>query len=133
MKPWSHCSQSEPTALANDSSTHQLRFRSACQDFIFTDFRAAARKLVEERLWNAHSKVNLTFRPYLAQFRAGDGQEKKVERRKAETLYLKFIKSSQAFYRGFIQRLASNFKDIPEIISTSHSMGLDVTNATFGA
>ncbi len=107
------------------ASTYGPRFRSACQDYIFIDYIAAAKKKVEDRLWNAHSKVNSKFRPYLARFRDGNGQKLKVERRKAEKVYLAFIKSSQAFYRGYIQRVASNFEDIPEILSLAREMGLD--------
>lgn len=116
----------------HESSTHNLRFRAACQDFIFIDFKAAAERQVEERLWTAHSKANSRFRPVLARFREGDGQKLKVERRKAEKVYLAFIKSSQTFYRGYIQRLAANFKDIPEILSLARGMELDSRNRLAG-
>lgn len=86
---------------------------------------AAAKKQIEERLWNVHSKVNSRFRPFLARFREGDGQKLKVERRKAEKLYLAFIKSSQAFYRGYIQRIGSSFEGVPEILSLARDMGMD--------
>ncbi|OAP61180.1 hypothetical protein AYL99_03381 [Fonsecaea erecta] len=101
------------------------KFRSACQDFLFLDFEAAAGKKVEDRLWNAHMKANSRFRQYLANFREGEGKKKVVERRKAEKLYLEFIKSSQRFYREYIQRLASNFKDISEILEIARDMKLD--------
>ncbi|KAJ9603778.1 hypothetical protein H2200_011964 [Cladophialophora chaetospira] len=112
-----------------DIARRALKFRAACQDYIFIDFKAAAEKQIEERLWAAHGKVNLMFRPFLARFRDGDGQKLKVERRKAEKVYLAFIKSSQTFYRGYIQRLASNFKDIPEILSLARGMGFDTFSA----
>ena len=65
------------------------------------------------------------FRPYLARFRKGDGKKKHVERRKAEKLFLDFIKSSMRFYRGFIQRLASHFKDVPEVFEIARKFSLD--------
>jgi hypothetical protein len=121
-------------ALSRPETKHEnlepllAKFRAACQDYIFSDFEAAAKKQVEARLWAAHSKVNSRFRPLLARFREGDGQKLKVERRKAEKVYLLFIKSSQAFYRNYIQRLASNFEGIPEILSLAHGMELDSMN-----
>ena len=101
------------------------RFRLACQDLIFVDFAAAAQKKTESRLWDAHSKVNKKFRQFLAQFREGDGKKNHVERRKAEKLYLEFIKSSMRFYRGYIQRLASHFTDIPEVFKIARKFNLD--------
>ena len=125
MRAWSLYSSSESTNPLPWSSTHGHRLRAACQDYIFIDFGAAAKKGIEQRLWAAHMKVNATFRPFLASFREEDGQKLKVERRKAEKLYLGFIKSSQSFYRGYIQRLASNFKDVPEILSLARAMQFD--------
>lgn len=105
--------------------THNFRFRSACQDFLFIDFGAATETQVEARLWTAHSKVNSKLREHLAEFRKDEGLKKKVERRRAEKNYLTFIKSSQTFYRGFIQRLASAFTDVPEIVSVARGMDLE--------
>ncbi|KAK4944449.1 hypothetical protein LTR10_016123 [Elasticomyces elasticus] len=105
------------------------KFRLACQDFIFIGFEAAAQKKTESRLWDAHSKVNKKFRQFLAPFREGDGKKKHVERRKAEKLYLEFIKSSMRFYRGYIQRLASHFSDIPEVFEIARKFNLDTKSA----
>ena len=52
----------------------------------------------------------------MQQFREENGKKKKpVEKRKLEKHYLEFIKSSQRFYRGYIQHLSSHFGDIPEL------------------
>jgi hypothetical protein len=99
--------------------------RTACHDFVFIDFDAATETKAETRLWDAHAKVNQKFRPFLAKFRDGDGKKKHVERRKAEKLYLDFIKSSMRFYRGYIQRLASHFRDIPEVLEVAKKFSLD--------
>jgi tetratricopeptide (TPR) repeat protein len=88
------------------------------------DFEAAVENKVEESLWEAHQKVNTKFRRNLEQFRDAEGQKRKVERRKAEKLYVQFIKSSQSFYRGYIQCLASTFQGIPEIELLAHDMDL---------
>ncbi|KIW38588.1 uncharacterized protein PV06_09544 [Exophiala oligosperma] len=105
------------------------RLRTACQDYVFADFELAAKHKIESRLWEAHSKVNKTFRVILARFREGESKKKHVERRKAEKLYLDFIKSSMRFYRGYIQRLASHFADIPEVFEVARKFNLDITSA----
>jgi len=61
----------------------------------------------------------------LARFREGEGKKKPVERRKAEKLYLDFIKSSTRFYRGYIQRLALHFKDVPEVFEIARKFSLE--------
>ncbi|KAL2408091.1 hypothetical protein ABEF95_002196 [Exophiala dermatitidis] len=130
-KAVSHAEKDVLTALAVKDVAYTTldqrlaKLRSACQDYILHDFAAAVKEEVEARLWNAHSKVNGKFRIWLAQFREGDGRKKPVERRKAEKLYLEFIKSSMRFYRGYIQRLASNFGGIDEIVELARRFNLD--------
>ncbi|EXJ83818.1 hypothetical protein A1O1_07445 [Capronia coronata CBS 617.96] len=93
------------------------------------DFTAAVQAKVAMRLWEAHSKVNQRYRPFLAQFREEQAKKRPVERRKAEKLYLEFIKSSMRFYRGYIQRLASNFRDVPEVMEIARRFNLDTLSA----
>lgn len=113
--------QGSQNAIAN-----HCRYRDACVNFIFLDWNAAASRDVETYLWNNHAEINSKkFRPYLTRFREGDGKKKHVERRKAEKLYLDFIKSSMRFYRGFIQRLASHFKDVPEVFEIARKFRLN--------
>lgn len=50
-----------------------------------------------------------------SQFRDENGRRRPVEKRKLEKHYLDFIKSSQRFYRGYIQRLSSHFGGIAEL------------------
>lgn len=50
-----------------------------------------------------------------SQFRDENGKKRPVEKRKLEKHYLDFIKSSQRFYRGYIQHLSSHFGGIPEL------------------
>ena len=80
---------------------------------------------MEIHLWDNHGRVNSKFRAQLAVFRKGEGKKKHIERRKAEKLYLDFIKSSMRFYRGFIQRLASHFKNVPEVFEIARKFNLD--------
>jgi hypothetical protein len=90
---------------------------------MFLNFNAAVD--LEARLWAAHTRVNSKYRTVLARFREGDGKKKSVERRKAEKLYLDFVKASMKFYRGQIQRLASHFEDTPEVFAITRSSSLD--------
>ncbi|CAG8406523.1 unnamed protein product [Penicillium salamii] len=99
-----------------DEFEHYLaEFRTSCQNALLFDFNAAREADVEGRLWDAHLKVNNRFRKQLLRFREEHGKKKPVERRKLERHYLDFIKSSQRFYRGFIQHLASRFGGILEL------------------
>lgn len=48
-----------------------------------------------------------------------------VEKRKTAKHYLDFIKSSQRFYRGYIQKLASNFGGIRELEAVAQKFNVD--------
>ncbi|KAJ5562871.1 DNA/RNA-binding domain E.t1.c1-type [Penicillium sp. DV-2018c] len=96
------------------------KFRSSSQNAILFDFNAARAAEIELRLWDAHVKVNNRFRKQLLHFREEHGKKKPVERRKLERHYLDFIKSSQRFYRGFIQHLSSHFGGIAELERVAH-------------
>ena len=96
-----------------------LSYRSASEDLIFRDYAESCSLSTERYLWNWHTRVNNRFRKSLKRFQEGDGKKKVVERRKSEKQYIGFIKSSQAFYRGFIQRLASHFADVEEVVEVA--------------
>jgi hypothetical protein len=119
------CSQSMKSLRGNETIADQPRYRSACENFIFLDFEAATRDKVEAQLWDTHGKINNRFRTQLARFREGEDKKKPVERRKLEKHYLDFVKASMRFYRGYIQRLASHFADVPEILQIAHKFSLD--------
>lgn len=112
------------------------------------DFEFATRHDVEGRLWGVHSKINNRFRSDLArvgdsescvgdmgprradmdevfQFQGEDGRRKIVEKRKSVKYYLQFIKSSQRFYRAYIQKLSSRFGGIPEIEEVAQKFKAD--------
>ncbi|KAJ5148800.1 hypothetical protein N7448_000378 [Penicillium atrosanguineum] len=91
------------------------RFRTACQNAILLDFETARDTDVEGRLWDAHLKLNTRFRKLLSRYREENAKKKPVEKRKLEKHYLDFIKSSQRFYRGYIQHLSSHFGGIVEL------------------
>ncbi|MCJ1371632.1 hypothetical protein MMC20_002851 [Loxospora ochrophaea] len=91
------------------------RYRSECEDIIFNDFQSKGRTVAEAKLWKFHLQVNSSFRSALSSFRNGPDQKKVVEQRKMGKRYLDFIKSSQRFYRNYVQKLATRFGGIPEL------------------
>ncbi|KAL4919416.1 hypothetical protein BDW62DRAFT_178882 [Aspergillus aurantiobrunneus] len=120
--------EKEPTFA--EISHHISELRSASQNAIFQDFETARTVDVEGRLWEAHLKINTRFRKLLSRFREDNGKKKKpVERRKLEKHFLEFIKSSQRFYRGYIQQLASHFGGIPELEKVARKFSFDNLSA----
>src|SRR5438045_7517445 len=109
------CYRSTNVFLRSAISADRPRYRFACENYIFLDFEAATQDKVEGQLWDTHGKINHRFRAQLAKFRKGEDKKKQVERRKLEKHYLDFVKASMRFYRGYIQRLASHFGDVPDI------------------
>ena len=55
-----------------------------------------------------------------------------VEQRKLLKHYLDFIKGSQRYYRGYIQKLASHFRGVPEIEAIAHKFAVDSTCIAVG-
>ncbi|KAL3465803.1 hypothetical protein BJX64DRAFT_43533 [Aspergillus heterothallicus] len=118
----------EPTFA--EISHHISKLRTACQNAILQDFEAARSIDVESRLWDAHLKINTRFRKLLSRFREDHGKKKKpVERRKIEKHYLEFIKSSQRFYRGYIQQLASHFGGVLELEKVARKFSFENLSA----
>ncbi|KAL4909447.1 hypothetical protein BDW74DRAFT_81160 [Aspergillus multicolor] len=118
--------EKEPTFA--DISHHISELRSACQNAILLDLETSRSVEVEGRLWEAHLKINTRFRKLLSRLREDkdNGKKKKpVERRKLEKHYLEFIKSSQRFYRGYIQQLASHFGGISELEKVARKFSFD--------
>ncbi|KAK2766014.1 hypothetical protein FQN54_007529 [Arachnomyces sp. PD_36] len=105
--------EKEPTFA--EMNNYLKEFRIACQDAIFQDFDSARSVDVEGRLWDATVRINSRFRKLLARFRDNSGKKRPVEKRKLEKHYLDFIKTSQRFYRGYIQELASHFGGMQEL------------------
>ncbi|KAL2825614.1 hypothetical protein BDW59DRAFT_146076 [Aspergillus cavernicola] len=116
--------EKEPTFAGITHNISELR--SACQNALLQDFETARSIDVEGRLWDAHLKINTRFRKLLSRFREDNGKKKKpVERRKLEKHYLEFIKSSQRFYRVYIQQLASHFGGVPELEKVARKFNFD--------
>lgn len=126
--------------LLPHSHSEFTRYRSACENLILQDFEYCLSRDTEQKLWDYHGKVNNLFRKELKQvgamttialsmlmsskFREGVGKKKPVEQRKASKHFLDFIKSSQRFYRGYIQRIAACFGGIPELEAVANRLTL---------
>ncbi|GIJ85525.1 hypothetical protein Asppvi_004384 [Aspergillus pseudoviridinutans] len=120
--------EKEPTFT--EISHYLSEFRAACQNAILQEFETSRSIDVESRLWDAHVKINARFRKLLSRFREENAKKKKpVERRKLEKHYLDFIKSSQRFYRGYIQQLSSHFGGIPELEKVARKFNFDNLSA----
>ncbi|GIK00485.1 hypothetical protein Aspvir_004510 [Aspergillus viridinutans] len=120
--------EKEPTFT--EISHYLSEFRTACQNAILQDFETSRSIDVETRLWDAHVKINTRFRKLLSRFREENAKKKKpVERRKLEKHYLDFIKSSQRFYRAYIQQLSSHFGCIPELEKVARKFNFDNLSA----
>ena len=98
--------------------------RKACESTIFLDFEYATSQGVGQHLWDAHTKINTRFKKLLAEYRKGDQKKAVVEKRKFEKRYADFIKTSQFFYKGYIQRLASHFTGMKELHRIAHRLSL---------
>ncbi|KAG0648521.1 smg-7, partial [Hyphodiscus hymeniophilus] len=102
--------------------------RKACESTIFDDFEFATQEGVEGRLWDAHSLINSRYRKLHQHYQKVD-QNKKVEKRKLDKRYVDFLKTSQFFYKGYIQRLASCFTGLTGLRRIAHCLSLSTLSA----
>ncbi|RAR09074.1 telomerase activating protein est1 protein [Stemphylium lycopersici] len=86
-------------------------YRTACEALIFSNFEHASAHDLQTTLWNAHLKVNATFRHEHKLLKRS--KDHVVELRKFQKTYLHFIKASQRFYRQYILNLDAQFDGIP--------------------
>ncbi|KAI1505563.1 hypothetical protein F5X99DRAFT_368491 [Biscogniauxia marginata] len=98
-------------------------FRLACMQVIFHDFEYAVDKKVEHSLWQAHTFLNGEYRKVMSRLMA---QNQVVQRRKLDKLYRAFLKTSESFYRVYIQRLSARFY-IPELRQAAYGTELGPT------
>ncbi|TAQ90416.1 hypothetical protein B7494_g1243 [Chlorociboria aeruginascens] len=106
-----------------------VELRKICIEALFLNFEYATQKGVEDHLWGAHSIINSRYRKIVSHYRTGDQKKHVVERRKLEKRYADFIKTSQHFYKGYIQRLASHFDGLEELRRIAHRLSLSTQSA----
>jgi hypothetical protein len=101
-------------------------FRIECEAALFLDFEYATQQDAETRLWTAHSRINSRHRELVGRYKKGERAKLVVERRKCEKRYVDFLKTSQYFYKGYIQRLASHFTGMTELRKIAHRLSLSM-------
>lgn len=114
----------EPDYTALEPALEKLRVRCGNLALLYLISDQSAEQ-TEIKLWDAHVKVKDKFKTWLRTFRDGADKKRHVERRKAEKLYVDFIKASQRFYRAYIGRLIANFTNIPKVVDIAHKLGQD--------
>ncbi|KAL8890946.1 MAG: hypothetical protein Q9215_001947 [Flavoplaca cf. flavocitrina] len=123
------------TALEDqDSNSSRIdtllqQYRASYEDLLLKNYEDALSTNIEDKLWDAHVQINGRFRRQLGYFRNLKGKRKPVEQRKVATLYLRFLKASQRFYRGYIQKLAARSCGISELTAIARKFSLDVALA----
>ncbi|KAL8672599.1 MAG: hypothetical protein Q9168_002942 [Polycauliona sp. 1 TL-2023] len=101
-------------------------YRTLYEDLIQKNCEDALRTPIEDKLWDAHVRINGRFRKQLGYVR----KKKPVEQRKASASYLRFLKSSQRFYRGYIQKLATHAHGIGGLTAIARNLGVSGAVAT---
>lgn len=105
------------------------QLRVACETTIFSDFDFATKQGVENILWDSHSLINNRYRKIVAKYRNPEQSKSVVERRKWEKRYADFLKTSQFYYKGYVQRLASHFKGLEELRIIADRLTLSTLSA----
>lgn len=103
-------------------------FRIAGSTLVFNDIIAASNEKVEVRLWEAVILINTRYRKILSKFDTDAHKKNHVEKRKILKRYVDFLKTSQYFYKGFVQSLASRF-DVSELRKIARCMELSTLSA----
>ncbi|KAL8794869.1 MAG: hypothetical protein Q9195_002581 [Heterodermia aff. obscurata] len=111
-----------------EGDTDVFRYRISCESLLLNDFEFALGYEVEQKLWDAHVKINKRYQKMLSLTRTSEGKKTPVEYRKTAKRYLDFIKASQRFYRVYIKRLASRFGGVPQLDAIAYSLRLDTSS-----
>ncbi|KAI1475969.1 hypothetical protein F4774DRAFT_413308 [Daldinia eschscholtzii] len=109
------------TSAFEEVEQTMAEFRLACMNVINHDFEYAATKNVEHFLWHAHTFLNGEYRKVMSRLLA---QNQVVVRRKLEKQYRGFLRTSQSFYRVYIQRLSGRFY-IPQLHQVAHGTDIE--------
>ncbi|KAL2067996.1 hypothetical protein VTL71DRAFT_16094 [Oculimacula yallundae] len=111
-----------------DETEHAIsQIRVASEAVIFADFVFATTMKVEGRLWDAHTLINGRYRKMMEKVKKQ--QKNHVERRSLAKHYADFIKTSQFFYKGYIQRIASHFDGLHNLRRIANSLQLSTLTA----
>lgn len=108
--------------LANRS-----RLRIACEAVLFADIEFATSVDVEKRLWSVHTLINNRYRKLMEHSKKANKSH--IERRAITKRYADFVKTSQYFYKGYIQRLASHYDGLEPLYRIAHRLSLGTLTA----
>jgi protein SMG7 len=93
---------------------------------LVADMNYASQEEVDTVLWQMHSYINSRFRRTIKELQS---PHQAVVKRKVEKMYLEFLRTSQYFYRGFLQRLCAHYK-ISRLEQLAQSLQLEAPQST---
>ncbi len=73
--------------------------------------------------------INNRYRKIVGRFKSEEHKKHVVEKRKWDKRYADFLKTSQHYYKGYIQRLASHFDGLEELYKIAHRLQLSTLTA----
>ncbi|QIW96155.1 hypothetical protein AMS68_001673 [Peltaster fructicola] len=111
--------QSNPSTPFKDVLDAFKQYRATVQTLVFEKLADAER--LESRLWQQHTETRQTLARTLKDLRKMP-EQRIVETRVAVEMYLRFIKQSISFYRGYIHHLSTRFGGIPELQAVAHQV-----------
>jgi hypothetical protein len=115
--------------LLGRNTYHRHRLRGATQQVIFLNFEYATAQGVEDRVWDVTIQIKNRYKRLLDRV----PEQARVERRKLEKRYVDFLKTTQFFYKGYIQRLASSFGGLKDLRRIAHRLTLETLSVDAAA
>ena len=108
------------------------RMYEACLTASFLDFFYVTIKGlgVGKRLWDVHVAINNRYRKLVDTYRKSQNEQmtNSVEHRKVERRYAAFLKTSQYFYKCYIQRISSHYGGVPGLRRIADRLSLDISS-----
>ncbi|KAF2749570.1 hypothetical protein M011DRAFT_457013 [Sporormia fimetaria CBS 119925] len=110
--------------LSDELTALLKEYRTACESVLLGDFEYASTVNLDQQLWDAHLKVNNTYRKALRNLKR-NSRDHVVELRKVQRSYLSFIKASQRFYRQHIVHLDAQVDGLDELRKIARKLVLE--------
>ncbi|CAL3966010.1 hypothetical protein PZA11_002805 [Diplocarpon coronariae] len=111
----------------NDINHALSQLRGACEAVIFADFEYSTAVGVEKHLWDVHILINNRYRKLMEHYKKATKNH--IERRATAKHYADFIKTSQYFYKSYIQRIASHFDGLELLYRIANRLSLSLLAA----
>ncbi|OIW33425.1 hypothetical protein CONLIGDRAFT_695949 [Coniochaeta ligniaria NRRL 30616] len=87
-------------------------YRFKCVHTLWLDIEFATKEKVESALWTTHVWLNSSYRKVKQKY---EKSQHTVTKRKIEKLYENYLKVTQGFYKGHLQRLCARYRGLPEL------------------